>query len=496
MTTNVLTRQIAGQISFEDFFGTEKKEEKKDETLDLVYGDFEYLKYLKQKDIPKLIKLNIVKSDGVKNLLKVERFLKALQKQAVESSGEKLTLDLEEHKEAFRTIFYYVSGWDNDFEKPWSEKIVENMVDIAPEAIMSAFNFTKDSNVVCVKLTGKFETGKTNSVIIMVDLDNTFPKKYAFNSVFFRRPDEFYDCRIFTMNYSVLQIIKGFVELFNNLFGTEDALINEGKSRAFGKLFYLFKYPKRFYYDDYVLELYYKKTIVEYEKYLNIVNNIRMSNEDKKVYAKAFQTKKNIQKQTLAVMENNSFLKNFSYVELDDTVDLVKFNELSKYFLEYRKMLPYLLPNKEDKVSFRVRRLGNYRAAGIYFPLFDTVAVDVNGVFSFVHECGHWLDHKKLNDVSMSDDFISKISLPFKEDFQERNKLAKTYAISSTYYWCSSREVFARAFEVYIKNKHFKDISCPFLATDEFYRENVAYSWLTENIEVVNDFFDSLDFEF
>ncbi|RDV23340.1 hypothetical protein DXK91_03075, partial [Parageobacillus toebii] len=82
-------------------------------------------------------------------------------------------------------------------------------------------------------------------------------------------------------------------------------------------------------------------------------------------YARSFQTKKNINKQTLAVMKDNAFLTKYGYVEIDNDVSLEKFALLEKEFEELTKKI--YIPKCDDH-SFRIKKLGKHRAAGLYYP--------------------------------------------------------------------------------------------------------------------------------
>ena len=41
--------------------------------------------------------------------------------------------------------------------------------------------------------------------------------------------------------------------------------------------------------------------------------------------------------------------------------------------------------------SLRFRKLGKLKANGVYYPGYDTLAVDLDGVSSFIHEMFHIL---------------------------------------------------------------------------------------------------------
>lgn len=476
----------------------------KESKVDIEYGDFEYLKYLKANETPKLVKFNVNLKDGLTNYIKLDKFIKALQRQSFKKFGLRPEFKIENYKFLFSIIYKAVFNLFNEFDKVWDTIEVNTEDNLMDNDKRESLKIGPNDKLIYIRMaqptSDRIDSNKLYQHII-INLDNTFPKKYALHKFKWINIDykDYFCGKVITFNMSTFEILNDIITYYlekhpesaNRPRGKrEDVYVN-----ALYSLKDVLDYGKRSYCDDPLLELYLKKAIVEYEKYVNYVEGKKLQAEDSRLYAKAFMTKQNIKKDTLFAMKNNSFLENFSFVEIDDTVDLNKFRDLSEYFSEYRKLMPQLLPKVEDGVSFRIRRLGNYRANGVYFPYYDTVAVGVAGTSSFVHECGHWLDYKKFNNASMSDDFIEKITLPYKSYFKAQNSIFKTYAKSSESYYCSTREVFARAFEVYIKNKHFVNSSCPFLKTNEEYTNDIAYSWLTNNINIVNAFFNNLEDE-
>lgn len=489
------------QLSFEDLIKEEEKEEMYTYD-DLKYGDFEYLKYLKidqgaNEKPPKKITFGYVPDDGIRNLLKLDGFIKKLQKQ----SQKKPEFNVENYKDTFLDIFGYRYNYDIVSKEEFYESFeVKQLSDVLDEGRIRYMGISTDDNVVCVKCTAKMERYSwPMSFITMINLDNTFKKSYSIKTFKWRKYTDFFDCGIFSINYSLFGILHN--ALRDHEKGLSDDEVNSDinqldKTIAIRRLDQIFKNAKKARKTDLILGPYLEKAIIDYKKYINVIDNLKMESEDIKLYAKAFQTKKYIKKETKDVMNNNNFLKNFAYVEIDNTTDLNKFDDLSRYFLEYRKLMPNILPSVEDKVDFRVRRLGNYRALGVYFPMYDTIAVDVDGVESFVHECGHWLETKKLNNLSLSDEFIKDFVMPFENTFLKLNAETPQYPITSIFYWCSAKEVFARAFEIFIKNKYFKNMSCPFLKTDERYANDIAYTWFFQNIDKVNDYFERIEDSF
>lgn len=182
-----------------------------------------------------------------------------------------------------------------------------------------------------------------------------------------------------------------------------------------------------------------------YNQELNYISFMEYNNQISKDYAKAFQTKKNIPKSHLEVMSSTKLLKEFKFIELDESVDLDKYRQVET---EVLRILP-LLPKSTVPKELRFRKLGNYRAAGLYFPAFKSIVVDLRDIWSFVHEYGHYIDYTYSDQaLSLQDEF-----LPIIERY--RINLAvlvdRGADISKDYvkYLSVSTEIFARGFELY-----------------------------------------------
>lgn len=195
---------------------------------------------------------------------------------------------------------------------------------------------------------------------------------------------------------------------------------------------------------------------------LLLKHDIKASQKGKE-HAKFYQTKKNINKQTLTAMDSLTALwnKTFSRVEVDNGVDLVKLSHVRDVFSE---TLP-LLPKPEEKAILRFRKLRNHKALGMFTPFNNTIAVDFRsakdgdiekasgliniGLQSFIHEYGHYLDYNYTDGI-MS---ISKEFRPILVHAQQETaKLAKYMTPKKLDYYSLPTEIFARAFEIYISN--------------------------------------------
>lgn len=173
-------------------------------------------------------------------------------------------------------------------------------------------------------------------------------------------------------------------------------------------------------------------------------------------YARTYMTKKNIPKKTLNFMENNNFLNMFGFVEADEDCEIEKLNKLASEFKELSKEL-YLPVVKNH--SLRFRKLGKIKALGVYYPGFNTLAIDLDGVSSFVHEMFHMIDFE--NDIlSLNNKFkplldkYRQLMDKYVDDLGEESSTYKFwYKGKSKYarsYYISNEEAFARMGEIYV----------------------------------------------
>lgn len=174
-------------------------------------------------------------------------------------------------------------------------------------------------------------------------------------------------------------------------------------------------------YSDQIL----RKYQLEYEKSLLVTQ------------AAVFQTKKHITKEKLRLMNTSPLLDRFSFVEIDNDID----NDTYLFIEECINKFPFVLPR--GIIELRFRKLGNYKANGLWFPALNNLCVDIRNVTSFVHEYGHAIDYLYTgNLLSMSDDFAKIRTLVYNEFIRS--------GIKDLEYYGSPTEIFARCFEVYV----------------------------------------------
>ena len=175
--------------------------------------------------------------------------------------------------------------------------------------------------------------------------------------------------------------------------------------------------------------------------------------------AAVYQTKKNIPKKTVAEMSGSDFNKSFGYVEFDEECELDKTKAVAAEFTAFKEKHFPMLDLKN--VTLRFRKLGNYKAAGLYFPNLGCLCVDIGSPGSFMHELGHCLDHvyKKGAVLSEQSEFDG-IWYGYKRSLEsymltgDEKKIARLRGKTkyNLKYYLIRTEVFARCFEMYLND--------------------------------------------
>lgn len=186
--------------------------------------------------------------------------------------------------------------------------------------------------------------------------------------------------------------------------------------------------------------------------------------QTKALHAKFYQEKKNINKQTLQVMDDlkDQLSKRVSAVEIDNEVDLDRLNDIKVELNQTLDLLPTAA--NSAKPILRFRKLRNHKALGIYAFVNNTIAVDFRssdhgseekgkggfniGLQSLIHEYGHFLDYNNAPSDQITLSLTEGFSLILASATAMLSKLkVKKYGYLST-----PTEVFARAFELYVSD--------------------------------------------
>lgn len=201
------------------------------------------------------------------------------------------------------------------------------------------------------------------------------------------------------------------------------------------------------------------KSMEEYERNLG------------RTVATSFDTKKNIPPSIIEEMKNTKFRdERFSFVELDEDIDIEKFKVLEQYYLDVKKVL------KPVKLTaLRFRKLGKHSvagspAAGLYSPFHQAMAVDIRHSYSFIHEYGHAIDY--LTDK----DTIQSLNKEFLDILDAYSKyLPNSVKGTARSYFNTPTEVFARAYEVAFRDK-FPNLATGLIRPVEVMQKNPAYA--------------------
>lgn len=199
----------------------------------------------------------------------------------------------------------------------------------------------------------------------------------------------------------------------------------------------------------------------------DVLYHVREVVGSSKDYAASYVQKKNIPEKTLNKMANSTLLSFFESVEYDEMVDLSLVDSFEREITDYIKTFKLLVPKQ---AAFKVRRLGKHRAGGLFFPVFNTLCIDVSHPSSFIHEFWHMIDYYFLdnqeefdgNRLSNAKDFKSVIA-KYKEvvegsikalpsDHAIRTRFYGTTKFNKDYYF-DSGEIFARAAEIYFREQ-------------------------------------------
>ena len=174
-------------------------------------------------------------------------------------------------------------------------------------------------------------------------------------------------------------------------------------------------------------------------------------------HARSFETKKSIPKNTVGAMEASSFNKYFYYVELDQDCDAKNVEEIA---MEFKTFHDTYFPNlTTDNTAIRFRKLGNHKAAGLFYPSVNCICVDLSHPSSLVHEYGHCIDYNSGN-LSNSPEF-GKVLDRYSELLKENKQTAELKGKYDLAYYLTPTEVFARSFEMYVTRElHVQNSIC------------------------------------
>lgn len=208
--------------------------------------------------------------------------------------------------------------------------------------------------------------------------------------------------------------------------------------------------------------------------------NRSRSDSMKKHTATVFMDKKHQDPQHVQAGKESSFAKKFGHIEVDDSVDLNKFQQVSKEFESYSNSLPA----QKVKADMRFRMTGRHHATGVYHPGYRNIAVDPRSPSSFTHEYFHHLDHTSgQGDLSLDPEFRSIV-----KKYQTNLDGTKIKGTSPDNYLAPT-EIFARAGELWMQKRVGHD-KTTFLKSKESYDTQFDYQPFKDMESEVFAFFD------
>lgn len=269
------------------------------------------------------------------------------------------------------------------------------------------------------------------------------------------------------------------VDEFNSQYG----YANEDVCSYKWMLFEIWRLKTRLFFEDYV------QTIASVSIQLQALKKDNATS-----HAKTYETKKNINKETQERMKelDQRWKGQFSSVEIDNGVDL---RELWKVEDDMSDILK-ILPRADSALPImRFRKIHQHKAYGIFFPYNNTLAVDYrDGLQSFIHEYGHYLD------CNWNESEILSLKRNFKQILvSATNRIDRAYRANRVDlsknkidYYKTPTEVFARAFEVYCSRM---GLDVTFIKNPERYAKDetlVAYDCFKDCLDLIDTYFDGL----
>ncbi len=255
--------------------------------------------------------------------------------------------------------------------------------------------------------------------------------------------------------------------------------------------------PHVSFFDDEFLKFYFRAfLLIKKEKcaYVRAVKEARKSYKSSLDRATPYMTKKNIPQKTLDAMDKSDFNKWFSNVEFDEATDLEKAVDVAREFAAvYEDCFPFVDSTKNE---IRFRALGNYRAAGMYWPFFMCLCVDYRHLSSFIHEYGHLIDYTygRLSDQAAFSYVRDLYEKSLRKEMETNEKFKKEMMGSTKYnltYFLTPTEIFARSLELYISYE--KGVKNSLLETQEMYEAQPEYPTGDSNyMDAVRVYFDAL----
>ncbi len=225
------------------------------------------------------------------------------------------------------------------------------------------------------------------------------------------------------------------------------------------------------------------------EHRIGVIQNYKRFRLINSEYTKSYQTKKTQTEKLKEHIRNSRMWNYFGYVEYDESIDL---DAVTGYEREFEEFYHRRLPDLDlSQNAIRFRKLGQHKAAGIYFPEVKCLCVDVHHPYSMIHELGHLIDYQN-GGLSTSQEFkevyeaariyIERLA---KQEDELGSKLRGKTKYNKDYYLYPT-EVFARSFEIYVLEIWKEKLS---LLPEEL---EPIYDCSEENLRKIQEYFDHI----
>lgn len=231
--------------------------------------------------------------------------------------------------------------------------------------------------------------------------------------------------------------------------------------------------------------------------------------DQSKIIATAFETKKNITQKVQEIMDENDFLRGklqqqgvFSYVELDDEIDIDIFGKLEQIYVSLQYTGLAIPKFKQREIKLRFRKLGKHHAIGIYSPSKDTIVIDPRNTKAFIHELGHAIDFNPYTKLGKEVVGLQRYDtiLSMQEDFKEIRELYREglapLQLEKKAYYGTPTEIFARCFEVWYIAKMMQSTLIDEVYKLDFFEsfmDNPAELLKLDQYRIIQPFYDKVE---
>ena len=148
------------------------------------------------------------------------------------------------------------------------------------------------------------------------------------------------------------------------------------------------------------------------------------------------------------LLEVSKFLKDSKYFddcEIDQDGDVKK-------ALKFMQQVERLNMNFDTKMTFKFRKLGNYKANGMYIKALNMICEDIRETSAMLHEIGHLIHLTHFNDSAWLNNLIARLDARI--DLSNVPEHMQDWAMKKSAYFHEDTEIVARACELSAMIRH------------------------------------------